>query len=532
MKYRVLIASPVKQKPDILKEFLESLEHLDDSDLAMDFAFFDDHNDHDLLARFAQGKANVRIFPGDPKQANDSYLCDETNHHWQEENIWKVAHYKDIFIKLALADNYDYLFLVDSDLYLHPKTLTHLASLGKDIVSEVYWTKWEQALIPLPQVWVTGNYVLHCARRDETLTEQEANRRTADFLQMLSRPGTYKVGGLGACTLINRKALSLGVSFREIYNVNYVGEDRHFCIRAAALGLELYADTHYPPLHIYRPSDLARLREYKQSLPPIPLSPKYCLDQPPDTHLSNHPLEKSQVLPCPQGQGPAITLMMLVRNEAGRYLERVLRHAAQYIDRAVILDDASEDNTVEICRSALNGIPLVMHSNPNPLFHNEIILRKQLWAMATKTKPDWILALDADEIFEDAAINALRELATRPDVDYYAFRLYDMWTETHYREDSYWCAHNWYRPFMVRYLPGFNYLWQETPQHCGRLPYNITELKGATSELRVKHLGWMKPADRLSKYHRYKRLDPHARYGLIGQYESILDPRPNLLKWN
>ena len=29
------------------------------------------------------------------------------------------------------------------------------------------------------------------------------------------------------------------------------GEDRHFCIRAAALGLSLYVDTHYPAYHIY-----------------------------------------------------------------------------------------------------------------------------------------------------------------------------------------------------------------------------------------------------------------------------------------
>lgn len=341
------------------------------------------------------------------------------------------------------------------------------------------------------------------------MTEEQMRQRSEEFLQQLKRPGTYKVGGLGACTLISRRALDIGVSFKEIYNLGLIGEDRHFCVRAAALGLELYADTHYPPFHIYRESELTGLDEYKQKMG----------------------LKPAAVHAIPK-KGSRITLAMLVRNEAGRYLERVLKHAARYIDQAVILDDASEDNTVEVCRQALQDIPLVIHSNKEPHFHNEIVLRKQLWELAAGLDPDWILILDADEIFEERAPDALKELAQRTDVYYYAFRLYDMWDEQFYREDTYWSAHKWYRPFMVRYIPGFAYTWKETPLHCGRFPVNIDAFKGEKSELRIKHLGWMKPEDRLKKYYRYKELDPDSKYGVAGQYQSILDPRPNLLPWN
>jgi hypothetical protein len=515
---KVLVASPVKQKRVILAEFLESLEFLDTTGLALDFAFTDDDNDHDLLTEFSQNKSNVRIFPG---RGGDSYVCDEMTHHWQEDLIWKVAAYKNKFIELALQEGYDYLFLVDCDLYLHPQTIRHLVSLDKDIVSEVYWTKWKPEMIPLPQVWVGDQYRLYHLLRGETLSEEEANKRTMDFLQLLAQPGTYKVGGLGACTLISRKALARGVSFSEIYNLSLIGEDRHFCIRAAALGLELYADTHYPPFHIYRLSELEQLKEYKNQI-----------------KLTSHKVRangslrvKTPILQRKTEKRNHITLAMLMRNEADRYLERVLQHAAQYIDRAVILDDASEDHSVEVCRKVLQGIPLTLVSNKEPSFHNEIILRKQLWEMVVKTEPDWILVLDADEIFEDRAPAVLRELAQNREVYYYAFRLYDMWAENYYREDTYWNAHQWYRPFMVRYLPDFRYVWQETPQHCGRLPKNITELKGQASQLRLKHLGWLKPEDRLQKYYRYKQLDPRALYGIKEQYESILDPRPNLIPW-
>ncbi len=108
-------------------------------------------------------------------------------------------------------------------------------------------------------------YALYKSGR-EPLSEAEITKRTQKFLQMLSRPGTYKVGGLGACTLISQQALSRGVSFGEIYNLGLTGEDRHFCVRAVALGLELYADTHYPPFHIYRESELSKLHEYKENL--------------------------------------------------------------------------------------------------------------------------------------------------------------------------------------------------------------------------------------------------------------------------
>lgn len=517
---RVLIASPVRQKPAILREFLWSLSRLKTSGLLVEFAFIDDHEEKsDLLHAFAAGRNDVRIFPG--RRTGETYHCDENTHHWREDLIWKVAGYKNFFLQLARAEGFDYLFLVDSDLVLHPETLVHLVRLKKDIVSEVYWTRWEAGLPPLPQVWVADQYRLYPLERGEAPDEKEIARRQSEFLEMLRRPGTYKVGGLGACTLISRKAIQLGVSFSEIYNLGLIGEDRHFCVQAAALGLELYADTHYPPYHIYRESELAGLEEYKQKNFPAEIKNDFGAgigiiagEKDPSAH-----------------QGNSITLAMLVRNEAGRYLEKVLGHAAQYIDRAVILDDASEDDTKEVCKKALQNVPLTLVSNREPAFANEIVLRRQLWKLACATGPCWILILDADEIFEERAVKELPLLAANPEVDVYYFRLYDMWDEMHYREDEYWRAHHYYRPFMVRYLPGFPYRWKEVPLHCGRFPENITELRGAKSSLRVKHLGWMKPADRLAKYYRYKKLDPEGRYGIMAQYRSILDPRPNLVAW-
>jgi len=511
---KVLIGSPIRQKPAILKEFLQSLVRLEKENLSIDFLFIDDNEPEEsgkLLKDFNCSSGKTEIIQGDKV---NSYHCDESNHHWQEDLIWKVAEYKDYIINTAKEQNYDFLFLIDSDLILHPRTLIHLISTQRDIISEIFWTKWKPELPPLPQVWVTDQYNLFYRARNQDLSQDEAQSRINGFLHCLQIPGIYEVGGLGACTLISQKALRAGVSFKEISNVSFWGEDRHFCIRAMALGFKLFVDTFYPAYHIYRESELAGVYDYKSNL-----------------HKFTYPHGTISARSNTKSQDNKLTLAMLVRNEADRYLTQVLKHAAQYIDEAVILDDASEDNTVEVCRDILQGIPLHLVSNKSPCFYNEINLRKQLWDLTISTNPDWILCLDADEVFEDRVKQEIRLLINQPYYDYYAFRLYDFWSPTHYREDKYWEAHKYYRTFLIRYQPRFLYKWKESPLHCGRFPVNITDLPGAVSRLKIKHLGWATPEDRLKKYQRYMEQDPEGKYGIMEQYRSILDPNPNLVEW-
>ena len=232
-----------------------------------------------------------------------------------------------------------------------------------------------------------------------------------------------------------------------------------------------------------------------------------------------------------KSKGNKLTLSMLVRNEGNKFLKEVLEHAAKYIDSAVILDDASEDDTVEICKSTLKNIPLTIVTNKEPGFNNEILLRKQLWQMIIDTNLDWILSIDADEIFEDKMIEGKSLLMDQPDSDFYCFRLYDMWDEFHYREDKHWQAHNYYRPFLIRYQPNFDYIWDETPLHCGRLPMNIFSLKGCICDVRLKHFGWVTKQIREEKYKRYLKLDPDGKYGDMKQYQSILDENAQLIQW-
>ncbi len=631
--HKILIGAPVRQEPTILREFLRSLSELDKDGLQVEFAFVDDNVDaasREQLQRFAEHEPTL-LMPGEDLASD--YAKDEFGHVWSDELIWKVARYKDRILDHARAHGHDAVFLIDSDLVLHPATLRHLVGCGVDVVSEVFWTRWYPYLPDRPQVWVRDQYTMHEQRRDEQLTQEEIDRRKQEFFNKLLQPGLYEVGGLGACTLISRRALLAGVGFQPISNLGFVGEDRHFCIRAVVLGLKLHADTHYPPLHVYRLSELSRVQGFRDatavhqrrvdalqtvreaiaawgnthydsfrgdeglncfgtglraeltasmakrvadarasravirthvaSLSQRDLEDggltvagtlvregsnggapfrddlgmvatlrdegdgRLCI-----TDLQLHRLaEPVTMVPTRKTHGNRVLLSMLVKNEAGRHLEQVLRHAASYVDEVLIVDDGSTDESVAVCERVLRGVPHTIVQLGASTFHDEHRLRRRQWELARSLRPDWILCLDADELFEARMSQAMRALVDQDQYDAIAFRLYDFWDERRFRDDPLWSAHRTFRPFLVRALPGIGDEFRQSAQHCGRWPLDVGRLRTATSDLRLKHLGWARPEDRQAKYERYQRLDPQARHGSKAQYESILEPNPNLVCW-
>lgn len=540
-KIRVLIGSPIHQKPIVLKEFLNSLLRLNVADIELDFHLIDDNDDEEssrLLQEFKSMGDHIYL---QSSGFHDAYIRNDTTHFWNTDLVWKVANFKNLMINRAQTLNYDYLFLIDSDLLLHPDTLRHLIGTNKDIISEVFWTQWQPGTMFQPQVWMHDEYNQWELLAGEKLQPEEINRRFHEFIAKMRIPGIYEVGGLGACTLISQHAIKAGVSYNQIRNISYWGEDRHFCIRAAALGIPLFVDTHYPALHLYRDSDLSKVEDFIKETTeakaestdsegssttdevPALVEPTPTTDHP-DNEISKETVPSAR-------KRPKLTLTMVVKNESGRFLRQVLEEHRKYIDEAVIIDDGSTDNSAAICLEALEGIPVHLVHNTISKFSNEIELRKQQWEEVLKTKPEWILSLDADEIFEPSFAANINTLLYADEVDLFCFRLYDLWNATHYREDIYWRSHLNYRPFLLRYKEDFNYVWNESPQHCGRFPENIFELPHQLSNLRLKHLGWSKAEFRLEKYLRYMLLDPDGQYGWKEQYLSILDEHPHLIPW-
>lgn len=224
-----------------------------------------------------------------------------------------------------------------------------------------------------------------------------------------------------------------------------------------------------------------------------------------------------------------VIIGMLVKNEAGRYLKRVIDNIRISIDPSYIfvLDDRSTDGTVKELKELE-----VDHIETNTSLYtwesNEFHLRKHLLNKCEEIGLcngfDYVGIIDADEIYQG-------KIDFSHGADYIGLPLFDMWSETHYREDSHWRAHKAIWPMFVK-IRGIT-KWDRLPGlHCGRFPiskdirHNIHLMPGAF----IKHMGWSNIKDRWKKFKRYMRLDPLGQYGILEQYISIMDSMPNLIE--
>lgn len=229
-------------------------------------------------------------------------------------------------------------------------------------------------------------------------------------------------------------------------------------------------------------------------------------------------------------EGNTITLSMIIRNEADKFIRRMLTHAMKYVSNIVILDDASTDNTIEVCEEVLKDFPHKIYKNDESMFQNlkESECRKKLWNLTINENPDWILLLDADEIFEDWGITVLPQIINDVNFDAYYFKMYHMWEDdNHYRVDGLWKPAD-YRIYLLRYQPNYEYKWDNMPIHCYRHPFNVYGMPGCYCYVRLKHYGHFTKEIRIDKYKRYKVLDPNSQFVPKSHYDSILEDNPAL----
>lgn len=239
---KILISAPVRQDEEIFNLYLDSLRSLYIPDGYKVDKMFVFHNcDHLVKKLNITEKACIH-------NDDTSYKCSNKTHEWKDENFKEVVLMKNFILKYAKEHNYDYVFLVDSDLILHQNTLVKLIEAKKDMVVEVFWTKWDNDnpnMEQLPNAWNMDNYTIAPSELGKWKTK-----------------GLYPVGMAGACTLLSKYVLDKNINFTPVPNVSWtIWEDRAFCIRAMCAGIQPWLDTHHPAIHLYRKSELEKYKK-------------------------------------------------------------------------------------------------------------------------------------------------------------------------------------------------------------------------------------------------------------------------------
>lgn len=222
---KVLITAPLRQDVDVFEAYQDGLDRLEVPE-GYEVSRFYVVNDCKEVVPYIRNADFIETETG------ETYEKTHNDHLWTLELMEKMSGLRNRTVTEMLTGGFDYWLSIDTDIVVDPKTLKYLLEADKDIVSEIFWTQ-------APN----GGWWCNAWMHDQASGMSEAWKK----------PGLYRIGMTGALTLVKREVFEAGVDYTPVPNILRAlrGEDRHFCVRAACAGFELWVDTHCPATHLY-----------------------------------------------------------------------------------------------------------------------------------------------------------------------------------------------------------------------------------------------------------------------------------------
>lgn len=240
MEKRILIAVPVNEQEKIFKEYLISLNSLKIPDGYKADKFF-------ILSK--DSTLSTILNPKEYCYEDKNFLIDKEKgfHNWTKDRFINIAFLRTEILKKAREEKYDYLFTVDSDILLHPNTLSHLLNLNLPIVTEAVWTKNPDGITIMD-----GQY------------ENWKHFKNRTY----KKTGLYEVNWSGMVTLIHSSIFNIETinyyPIKEVYG-EYSEDWSFYCkIYCHFPDFNLYIDTKYPGRHLYNEACYQRWMKDKE----------------------------------------------------------------------------------------------------------------------------------------------------------------------------------------------------------------------------------------------------------------------------
>ncbi len=212
-----------------------------------------------------------------------------------------------------------------------------------------------------------------------------------------------------------------------------------------------------------------------------------------------------------------------IKNES-RFIEKSLKSVMDICSEIIVMDNNSTDNTVEIC-SGFDKVTEIIRRKDLPL--DEVRDKNILYEHARKSDPDFILAVDGDEIFMPYASEILfEELSTiHPDSDVFEFQFLTLWDNVNTIRTDGIFGYYWQKRLLRMKNQPFSLLFAENDNpgniHCGSIPPSSLGFNNpAKSSVKIFHLASLDDEVRKRKYGFYTKTDPDNV--LTGAYKHMI----------
>lgn len=191
---------------------------------------------------------------------------------------------------------------------------------------------------------------------------------------------------------------------------------------------------------------------------------------------------------------------LLVKNEADKYLERVLNRCLEFSDKVLVLDDGSTDGSDRIAWRL--GCEVKQRSGAE-MWGNEAPARAELWDWGVQESGSgWLLVADADMLLYGDP----RPLTLSTQCNAWAWPLWDCWQdERYFRSDGFWKGHENPRTWMVKpsAMNGLTPQWPSRGLHTGHFPLNFPYNVAVRPDFGWIHLAYVTQEHRQKKLQQY-----------------------------
>lgn len=209
-----------------------------------------------------------------------------------------------------------------------------------------------------------------------------------------------------------------------------------------------------------------------------------------------------------------IGIMVCGPNE--KHLENSLKEFKRLCDDAIIATNNADQETIKLIES----FGYHRYEDNREWGIHQPSIKTDLLNKAGELSPDWIIALDADEVFApEFTREEAEKLADTGEIAYH-FLVVNLYNDERHFAHSAGIQRFWNVRFY-KYLPEYGLQFLRKNLHCGLAP-PIAYQYGWHAPYYLLHYGLMLPEDRMRKQERYRKYDPNKRFKAGAYYDELV----------